>query len=121
MCYFAAKYYMTNIVINVPRTLFYLNYISPNVNIIYQISKYTTVNYYYRLNYVLYCSNNENNLDIITFIPSKIINKIIKEEKRIIIKEKDSLNLEDIKKNYSSTYDKIIKKIDIIIQYIKLL
>lgn len=121
MCYFAAKYYMTNIVINVPRTLFYLNYISPNVNIIYQISKYTNVNYYYRLNYVLYCSNNENNLDIITFIPSKIINKIIKEEKRIIIKEKDSLNLEDIKKNYSSTYDKIIKKIDIIIQYIKLL
>ena len=37
MCYFAAKYYMTNIVINVPRTLFYLNYINPNVNIIYQI------------------------------------------------------------------------------------
>ena len=119
MCYFAAKYYMTNIVINVPRTQYYLNYINPNVNIIYQINKYTNVNYYYRLNFILYCSNNEYKLDTITFIPTKIINKIIKNEKKIIIKDSTSLDLKYIKVNYKDTYDKIIKKIDIIIQYIK--
>ena len=59
----------------------------------------------------------ENSIDIITFIPSKIINKIIKDENKKINKNKTSIDLEYIKENYE-TYDKIIKKIDIIIQYI---
>ena len=59
----------------------------------------------------------ENSIDIITFIPSKIINKIIKDENKKINKNKTIINLEYIKENYE-TYDKIIKKIDIIIQYI---
>ena len=118
MCYFAAKYYVSNIVINVPRTQFYLNYFNPNINMIYEINKRNTnVNVYYRLNYILYCSNMENSIDIITFIPSKIINKIIKDENKKINKNKTLIDLEYIKKNYE-TYDKIIKKIDIIIQYI---
>ena len=118
MCYFAAKYYVSNIVINVPRTQFYLNYFNPNINMIYEINKRNTnVNVYYRLNYILYCSNMENSIDIITFIPSKIINKIIKDENKKINKNKTIINLEYIKENYE-TYDKIIKKIDIIIQYI---
>jgi len=119
MCYFVAKYFITNIVTNIPRTSFYLNYINPNVNIIYQINKYTSVNYYYRLNYISYCSNNENKLDIITFIPTKIINKIIKDEKKYIIKNNINLDLKYIKDIYIDSYDKILKKIDIIIQYIR--
>ena len=59
----------------------------------------------------------ENSIDIITFIPSKIINKIIKDENKKINKNKTSIDLEYIKKNYETHY-KIIKKIDIIIQYI---
>ena len=120
MCYFAAKYFMLNIVVNVPRTPFYLNYFNPNINLIYQINKYSYVNLYYKLNYLLYCSNNENNLETITFIPYKIINKINKENKINFIKNKSSLNLKYIKENYNNDdYNKIIKKIDIIIQYIK--
>jgi hypothetical protein len=118
MCYFAAKYYISNIVVNVPRTQFYLNYFNPNINMIYEINKKNTnVNVYYRLNYILYCSNFENSIDVITFIPSKIINKIIKDENIKINKNKTSINLKYIKENYEF-YDKIIKKIDIIIQYI---
>jgi hypothetical protein len=118
MCYFAAKYYISNIVINVPRTQYYLNYFNPNVNMIYEINKKNTnVDKYYRLNYILYCSNMENTIDIITFIPPKIINKIIKDENIKINKNKTSIDLKYIKENYEF-YDKIIKKIDIIIQYI---
>jgi hypothetical protein len=118
MCYFAAKYYVSNIVINIPRTQFYLNYFKPNINMIYEINnRNTNVNLYYRLNYILYCSNIDNSIDILTFIPSKIINKIIKDENKKINKNKTSINLKYIKENYES-YDKIIKKIDIIIQYI---
>ena len=85
---------------------------------IYEINKKNTnVNVYYRLNYILYCSNFENSIDVITFIPSKIINKIIKDENIKINKNKTSINLKYIKENYEF-YDKIIKKIDIIIQYI---
>jgi hypothetical protein len=119
MCYFAVKYYFTNIIINVPRTNLYLNYFNPNINLIYQITPYTKVNIFYRLNCLLYCVNNENNLEYITFIPYKIINKIIKDENKKIIKDKASLNLNEIKNNFSKDYEKIIKKIDIIIQYIK--
>jgi hypothetical protein len=119
MCYFAVKYYFSNVIINVPRTEFYLNYFNPNINIIYQISKYTNLNIFYRLNYLFYCSNNDNNLDILTFIPYKIINKIIKDQKKKIKKNDTSLDLKYIKDNFTKDYDKIIKKIDIIIQYIK--
>ena len=59
----------------------------------------------------------ENSIDMITFIPSKIINKIIKDENKKINKNKTLIDLKYIKENYEF-YDKIIKKIDIIIQYI---
>lgn len=123
MCYFVAKYYKTNMVINIPRTIYYLNYFYPNINSIYQISNFknkkTNVDIYYRLNYILYCNNNENIIDIITFIPTKILNKIIKDEQKKIIKDNISINLEYIKENYTDyNYKKILKKIDIIIQYV---
>jgi hypothetical protein len=123
MCYFAAKYYKTNMVINIPRTIYYLNYFYPNVNSIYQINNFknkkTNIDIYYRLNYILYCNNNENIIDIITFIPTKILNKIIKDEQKKIIKDNISINLEYIKENYTDyNYKKILKKIDIIIQYV---
>ena len=118
MCYFAVKYYLSNVVINIPRTQFYLNYFNPNLNMIYEVNKKNTnVDKYYRLNYLIYCSNMENSIDIISFIPPKIINKIIKDENKKINKNKTSLNLKYIKENYDN-YDKIIKKIDIIIQYL---
>jgi len=52
-------------------------------------------------------------------IKKKIINKIIKDEKRVIVKDNTNLDLKYIKDIYLDTYDKILKKIDIVIQYVK--
>jgi hypothetical protein len=66
MCYFAVKYYNSNLLVNIPKTSFYCNYKNPDINKIYEISKnykgtkyYTSVEKYYRHNYILYCSNDE--------------------------------------------------------------
>ena len=122
MCFFAAKYYRTNIVINIPNTYFYLNYFYPNINLILQINdlknKKSNINIIYKLKYIFYCYNNENIIDMITFIPTKILNKIVKDEKIKIIKDDTKINLDYIKNNYVN-YKKILKKIDFFIYYIK--
>jgi hypothetical protein len=125
MCYFAVKYYNSNLLVNIPRTPFYYNYSNPDVNIIYEISKnikgtkhYISVEKYFRQNYILYCSSNDSYmLQTITYIPYKIINKYIEENKIKIKKNIEKINLENIKKNNIENFNEIIKKIDIIIKY----
>ncbi len=125
MCYFAVKYYNSNLLVNIPKTPFYYNYRNPDINIIYEISKnikgtkhYTSVEKYYRQNYILYCSSNDSYmLQTITYIPYKIINKYIEENKIKIKKNIDKINLENIKKNNIENFNEIIKKIDIINKY----
>jgi hypothetical protein len=127
MCYFAVKYYNSNLLVNIPRTSFYCNYRNPNIKKIYEISKnykgtkhFTSVYKYYRYNYVLYCSNNDAYmLQTLSYIPYKIINKFIEDNKLIIKKNEEKVDLEEIKKINIENSNEIIKKIDIIIQYIK--
>jgi hypothetical protein len=129
MCYFAVKYYNSNLLVNIPRSSFYCNYRNPNIKKIYEISKnfkgtkhFTSVYKYYRYNYILYCSNNDANmLQTISYIPYKIINKFIEDNKLIIKKNEEKVDLEEIKKINIENFNEIIKKIDIIIKYINTL
>ena len=125
MCYFAVKYYRSKILTNISYTPYYLNCFYPNINIIYEISNYrniyfTMVDIYFRQNYILYCNCQDSNLiDTITYIPRKIIIKLINDKKIIIKKNKEILNLEYIKEINIKNYNNIQKKIDIILQYMK--
>ena len=129
MCYFAVKYYNSNLLVNIPRTSFFCNYRNPDINKIYEISKnykgtkyYTSVDKYYRYNYVLYCSNDDANmLQTLSYIPYKIVNKLREDNKLIIKKNVDKIDLEYIKKINIRNSNEIIKKIDIIIEYLNTL
>ena len=126
MCYFAVKYYNSNLLVNIPKTSFYCNYKNPDINKIYEISKnykgtkhFTSVDKYYRHNYVLYCSNDEAYmLQTLSYIPYKIINKLREDNKIIIKKNIDKIDLENIKNINVRNSNEIIKKIDIIIEYV---
>jgi hypothetical protein len=58
-------------------------------------------------------------LQTLSYIPYKIINKFIEDNKLIIKKNEEKVDLEEIKKINIENSNEIIKKIDIIIQYIK--
>jgi len=114
-CYFIIKYYKTDILIKIPETDYYINYINGDVNEIYTVNKKKTNLSLNIINRFILSLNTMTplNIDSIMWIPEHLLSLL--QIKKTIYNKK--INLSYIEKVYDTDFNLIKKKIEKILYY----